>query len=186
MSTTNRNREQTAHQKLAEGLKKHEQALSLLTIDGTSFKTADVIATVQARVDSAQAVVSSRATWQANILSDKAERTKTKTFLSGLRKALFVAFGNSVDVLADFGLAPHKPRVQRTPEEKTAAAAKAKATRAARHTMGKKQRQAIKGTAPHAAPATAPVATPAPATPANPSPAASAAPPGPAAPHTGS
>ena len=187
MSTVNRNRDQTAHQKMVVGLKKHENALSLLTIDGTSFKTADVIAAVQALVDAAQAVVSSRATWQANILADKTERSKARTFMSGLRKALFVAFGNSVDVLADFGLTPHKSRVPRTPEEKTAAAAKAKATRAARHTMGKKQRQAIKGTAPHAAPATAPVATPAPAMPANPSAAApAAAAPGPVAPHTGS
>jgi hypothetical protein len=83
MSTVNRNRDQTAHQKMVVGLKKHEQALSLLTIDGTSFKTADVIAAVQALVDSAQAVVSSRATWQANILADKTERSKARTFMSG-------------------------------------------------------------------------------------------------------
>jgi hypothetical protein len=45
-----------------------------------------------------------------------------------------------VDALATFGLTPRKPRVV-SPEARVAAAAKAKATRAARHTMGKKQKK---------------------------------------------
>jgi hypothetical protein len=42
--------------------------------------------------------------------------------------------------LADFGLNPKKARTPLTIEEKAAAAAKRKATRAARHTMGSKQK----------------------------------------------
>jgi hypothetical protein len=41
---------------------------------------------------------------------------------------------------------PRKAPAARTPEEKIAAAAKAKATRAARHTMGSKQKAKVKGT----------------------------------------
>jgi hypothetical protein len=54
------------------------------------------------------------------------------------------AFGTQPDVLADFGLHP-KARAQLTVEKKTAAAVKRKATRAARHTMGSKQRKRVKG-----------------------------------------
>jgi hypothetical protein len=58
-------------------------------------------------------------------------------------------FGSSPDVLADFGLAP-KARAQVTVEAKAVAAAKRKATRAARHTMGPKQKKGITGVVPDA------------------------------------
>jgi hypothetical protein len=136
----------SGEQKMIVGLQKHEQTLTSLVIDGTPYKTADVITVVQTLVNSAQAVVSSKATWQANIIADDNARAKNKTFMSGLRQSLLVAFGSSVDVLADFGMTPHKTRAVRTPEEKAEATAKALATRAARHTMGKKQKAQIKGT----------------------------------------
>ena len=183
---TNRSHQLVAGQKLIDGLKKHEPTLVSLAIDGKSLTVAGVIAVVQAQVDSASLVVSSKATWQANILADKAERAKNRTFNSGLVQALRVAFGNaSVDVLADFGLVPHKPHPVRTPEEKAAATAKAKATRAARHTLGKRQRQAIKGT-PQGAPATSPAAATGPTAPASTSPTAPAAAPAPTASHPSS
>src|SRR5579859_4255176 len=142
---TNRSGQETANQKLIDGFTKHGGTLTSLVIGGTSYKVADVIALVQGLVNSAKAVVSTRATWQASVATDKDERTKHKAFMSGVRQALLVAFGTSVDVLADFGLAPRKPRTPRTPEQKAAAVAKAQATRVARHTMSKKQKSAVKG-----------------------------------------
>jgi hypothetical protein len=50
-----------------------------------------------------------------------------------------VALAGSIDGLADFGLTPRKVRVL-TPEKKAIAAAKAKATRAARGTKGSVQK----------------------------------------------
>ncbi|HEY4012967.1 MAG TPA: hypothetical protein VGM06_06500 [Polyangiaceae bacterium] len=79
-----------------------------------------------------------------------------------LKQALLVAFAGQVDVLADFGLTGRAVRVL-TPEERVTMTAKAKATRAARHTMGKKQKAAIKGTVTPAAAAPAAPASPAPA-----------------------
>jgi hypothetical protein len=61
-----------------------------------------------------------------------------------VRQTLLLAFDGKLDTLADFGLTARAVPV-RTPEQRTAAAAKAKATRAARHTMGSKQKAAIKG-----------------------------------------
>jgi hypothetical protein len=55
-------------------------------------------------------------------------------------------------VLADFGFTAPKKRTL-TPGQKAVAAAKAKATRTAPHTMGKVQKKSVKGTAPATAPA---------------------------------
>jgi hypothetical protein len=153
----NRINQQAADQKLISGITKHAQTLPSLVIGGTSYATAAITAQLQSRLDASTTVQSTRATWQNAVSVDKATREKTKTFVSGLRQALQVAFAGSIDTLADFGLTPRKARVV-TPEEKTVAVAKAKATRAARHTMGKKQKAAIKGTVPEAAPATPPAA----------------------------
>jgi hypothetical protein len=160
----NRTQQQTSDQELIAGLTKHQPTLSSLVIGGTSFKTADLNGILQTRIDAATKAVTARATWQAAVKADIEERTKTKTFVSGLRQALQVAFAGSIEALADFGLKPRKARVT-TPEQKAAAAAKAKATRIARHTMGPKQKAQVKGTVPQAAPVTPPSPTTAPAAP---------------------
>jgi hypothetical protein len=178
----NRLNRQAADQKLADGLAKHRQALAALMIGGASHTVDDILAILQTRLAAAVAAESTRATWQTAVKADRDERAKTKTFVSGLRQALQVAFTGSIDALADFGLAPRKQRVV-TPEKKAAAAAKAKATRIARHTVGPKKKLAIKGTVPQAAPATSPAAEPAPTAPASPSTTAPVTAPAPAAPH---
>jgi len=154
----NRNAQLAADQKFIDGLNKHSQTITSLVIGGTSLTTAAIIGILQARLDAANAAQSTRAAWLNAVKADKDERAKTRTFRAGLRQALQVAFAGSIDALADFGLTPRKPRVV-TPEKKAAAAAKAKATRAARHTMGKKQKAEIKGTVPATAPATSPAAS---------------------------
>ena len=156
----------SADQKLADGFSKHGSGITTILIGGTPQAVTDIVTTLQARINTANAVLTSRATWQNAVVTDRAERVKTKAYVSGLKQALLVAFSGQVDVLADFGLTPRKPRVV-TPEGKVVAAAKAKATRAARHTMGKNQKAAIKGTLPVPAPV---VSTPAP-TPVAPAPA---------------
>jgi hypothetical protein len=54
-------------------------------------------------------------------------------------------FGSDPEALGDFDLAPRKARTPKTAEEKAVTVAKGKATREARHTMGPKAKQAIKG-----------------------------------------
>lgn len=139
----NRNSEAAAEQKLIDGLNKHAQAIQSIMIAGVSMTTKDVIAHLQARIDTADAVETARATWQNTVKTDKADRAKAKTFVSAVRQAILVAFAGSIDTLADFGLTPRK-QVVRTPEQKSASAAKALATRAARHTLGKKQMTAVR------------------------------------------
>ncbi len=140
----NRTKQQNADQKLIDGVTKHAATIPTVVIGGSSYTTAAIIAVLQQRLTASKASQATRATWQNAVKADKDERASTKAFVSGLRQALQVAFAGSIDSLADFGLTPRKPRVI-TPEQKTAAAAKAKATRAARHTMGPKAKLAVKG-----------------------------------------
>ncbi len=167
-------------QKLIDGVNKHASAIPSLMILGAAMTPAQIVTAVQAIVATAQVVTTTRAAWQNAVKADHTERQNTKTFVSGLKQALLVAFAGQIDVLADFGLTPRKPPV-RTPEQKQAAAAKAKATRAARHTMGKKQKAKVTGTtaqtqSPPPAGSPAPAATTAAQEPAPPAPAAPTAP----------
>ena len=127
---------------MIDGLNKHAQTIQSLVIAGATMTTKDIIEHLQARIDSAKGAQTTRATWQNAVKSDKDERAKSRGLLSGVKQALLVAFAGQIDTLADFGLNPRKPRVL-SPEQKTTAATKARATRAARHTMGKKQKAAV-------------------------------------------
>jgi hypothetical protein len=84
-----------------------------------------------------------------------AARTQGPALRKSVRAfTLFVraSFGNSPDVLADFGLTPHKAPAPKTVETKANAVAKTLATRQARHTMGPAKKAAIKGTVPASTP----------------------------------
>jgi hypothetical protein len=158
-------------QKLITGLTKHDPTLTPLIIGGKTYKTADLITTLQSLVNAANAVVTTRASWQNAVKANHDQQAQTKGLVSGLRQALLVAFAGSIDNLSDFGLVPHKAPVV-SPETKVAAAKKSLATRAARHTLGKKQKAAIKGTVTPAVAsgAPAPVAAPTAASPPPPTP----------------
>jgi hypothetical protein len=134
-----RSKQQVVLEKTIDGLHKHAQDLTTLVIAATTYKTADLATRLQVRLDALKTVESTKAAWQAAVKNDYDERTKTKTLLSGLRQSLLVAFSGSIDSLGDFGLVGRKPVVV-SPEKRVAAQQKAKATRAARHTMGKKQK----------------------------------------------
>ena len=136
-----------ADQALIDGLNKHASTVPTVGINGAFVPAKDIVATLQSRVDSARNAQTARATWLSAVKADTDLRDKTKTTVSGLKAAMLVLFAGQIDVLGDFGLSPRKPRVV-TPEVQVAAAAKAKATRAARHTMGKKQKAVIHGTVP--------------------------------------
>jgi hypothetical protein len=177
MSTTkprvSRPQSQAADASLSTGLVKHESTLASFTIAGAIVKTPDIVTTLESRQNSAKAVESTRAIWQAAVAADRSLRAQSNATVSGVKQALHVMFAGSPDTLADFGLTPRKPHVV-APAVKVAAAAKAKATRAARHTMGTKQKAGIKGaldgvslvvTAQPSAPSASPPVSPTPTAP---------------------
>ncbi len=86
----------------------------------------------------------SKASTKAKLDLEKAEAPALRTFMGAYVTFVKAAFGTTPDVLADFGLHP-KTRAPLTAEAKVAAAAKRKATRAARNTLGTVQKKSVKG-----------------------------------------
>jgi hypothetical protein len=153
----------TDEQNLIAGLEKHATTLPSLMFAGVAVPTTTIITTLQSRIDARMNTATNRATWQAVVQAETATIAQSKAMVSGTRQALKVMFAGQIEMLADFGLKPPKPRTPLTTEEKAAAKAKADATRAARHTMGPKQKAKITGTT--VAPATPPAQEPVTATP---------------------
>jgi hypothetical protein len=87
-----------------------------------------------------------KAAAKAKIADELAQASPLRSHMAAFVAFVKVAFGKSPDVLADFGLKPRKMKTPLTIEQKAAAAAKRKATRAARHTMGTSQKKKVKGT----------------------------------------
>ena len=169
---SNAQQQQAADQALIDGFTKHAATIpSSLLIGGVQIPTTTILSTLQARIAARAATVPAKANYQALVKADQAERASTKALVSGARQAILLMFAGQIATLADFALKPRKVPAPRTPAQKAASAAKAKATREARHTMGPVEKAKITGatpqgdatpvTPPEPAPAVAPAATPA-------------------------
>jgi hypothetical protein len=176
-SRSNRVTQQVSDQALIDGLNKHAATLASFSVGGENIKAPDVITSLKADIAAANAVAPAKAAWQVTVQAATSQRAQTGALVAKVKQALLVTFAGQVDALADFGLTPRKARAPLTSEQKAAAAAKARATRAARNTLGTQQKKAVKGNvtgvtvtpvvrAPVAAtpPATASPASPTPAT----------------------
>jgi hypothetical protein len=145
MVTNKRTDKEAADQAMFDGIKENAQSLTFVVVAGKQVPPADILAVLQKRLDSNRHVVTTRLVWQDAVKADRDERAQSQALVNGVRQSLQSAYADSADTLGKYGLKPRKPRVVST-DAKVAAAAKAKATRAARHTMGSKQKAQIKGT----------------------------------------
>jgi hypothetical protein len=116
-----------------------------LQVGGVTSTVAGVTGVMQAFVDNRDAVEVSKAATKAKIETERVQAPAQLAVIRAFETVVRGTFGNSADVLADFGLAPPKARTPMTAEEKAVAAAKRKATRTARHTMGKNQKKSVQG-----------------------------------------
>ena len=130
---------------LAVGAQKHIAAGISLTVGGSLLTLAQIESTLNGFASLRNDVDAARAALQAKLATEEAQTAVMTAFLSAFVKIVRGMFGSQPDVLADFGLQPTKAKTPLTIEQKAAAAAKREATRAARGTMGSKQKQAIKG-----------------------------------------
>ncbi|MBV9948779.1 MAG: hypothetical protein JOZ69_18165 [Myxococcales bacterium] len=129
---------------LVAGTTKHLGSVTTLTIQGRPQTPAQVEQRLQALIDLRQAVDGAKAATKARLADEKANLPSLRAYLDAYVTFIKATFAGMPDALADFGIQP-KARATLTAEAKTVAAAKRKATRAARHVMGPKQRKAVKG-----------------------------------------
>ena len=85
--------------------------------------------------------------WQDQVQATNSASAKADAVYELLRSYVISQYGKQANaVLGEFGIPVPKPKGPQTPAAKVAAAAKAKATRQMRHTMGSVQKKAVKGT----------------------------------------
>jgi hypothetical protein len=131
-------------EQLIAGTSKH-LANQTLTFASGSHTPAEVTAQLQKVVTRRSDVETAKATAKAKLAAEKADMPALRDLLNAYVSFVKVTFSKSPDVLADFGLTPKKATTPLTVVQKAAAAAKRKATRAARHTMGTQQKKGVKG-----------------------------------------
>jgi hypothetical protein len=153
------------NRKVIAGLRKHYASTPTMILDGVSHATADVVTAFQGTIDLADATAAAAATFHKAVSAERTARDTTDGLYGALKTVVISQFKTSPDTLADFGITLTS---RRAPDvvTKAGAAEKGRATRAARHTMGKRQKAKVTGATASAGPA-----------PAGPAPAATAQPP---------
>ena len=159
---------------LIKGSGQHLDPTQKVVLSGTATTVAAILTQLQSFVNNRNAVVAAQATARDAVATERAQAPALNVVIDAFEAFVRFTFGEKATILSDFGLAPRKVPAPKTAEEKAVAAAKRKATREARGTMGPKQKQSVKGNvtatlvvtpAPAPAPAEAPVASPAATTP---------------------
>lgn len=147
------------------------------TLGNTAYTTATLVQALQTLEHALVALNAAHISAKDAVLALHGVETNVAPLIRDYKRFVQSAFNNAPPQLADFGLQPPKAKKPLTSEQRAAATAKMKATRAARGTTSKKQKLAVKGTV------TGVVVTPV-HTPATASPSASPAGPAPTAPAT--
>lgn len=148
MSQIIKNKSDRANQvkQLSIGTKKHyPDGSQSIPVGGATFTVTALTQLMQDFVDQRAAVETAKAATKAKIEIERARAPSQLAVIRAFETIVRGTFGNSADVLADFGLSPPRVPVPMTAVQKAVAAAKRKATRAARHTMGKNQKKDVKG-----------------------------------------
>ena len=143
--------------KISEGVDKYFSKVKSLTVAGDEYTPKSLLAVLNAQNDASSAVDSTRAQLENEVATHRTAKVKAAALRSALKAYILGNYGKrAVQMLGDFGMSAPKATGKRTVETKVKAVAQNLATRAARHTMGKKQKQSIKGVVPTAAEAEAP------------------------------
>ena len=146
MSNVTKSNQVSRVKQLILGMGKHyTNGGDKLPVAGATFTVTELTQFLQDFVNMREAVEASKAATKAKIETERANAPSHIAVIAAFVKVVRGTFGTSADVLADFGLALPKARAPMTAEQKAVAVAKRAATRAARHTMGKTKKKAVKG-----------------------------------------
>jgi hypothetical protein len=135
------------------------------TLGKTVFTTASLVQLFQSLIAAMTALSAAQASAKDAGAALTDLEAKVNPVIRLFQRFVVSTFGAAATELADFGMQPEKARTPLTTEQRAAAKAKAKATREARGTTGKKAKLAVKGDVigVEVTPITAPKVAPAPA-----------------------
>jgi hypothetical protein len=130
---------------LIAGTSKHAPSGSL-TLGNASYTALSLVQALKGLSDAIAAADAAKASWQQALGQMTETRANGILVVRDYLAWVKVTYRSAPATLADFGVAPAKVRTPLTVEQLATAVAKGKATRSARHTMGKVQKKSVKGT----------------------------------------
>ena len=135
---------QTSYLALISGLLAYYQPGDEFPLPAGVMTRDELIAQFQQFIASAEATKASRLAWRGDVQTERANELSVRPLRACLKSTLEGRFGKTGTQLTKFGFTPVKAGVRNT-ASKTAAVAKAKATRVARGTRGSVQKQSVVG-----------------------------------------
>jgi hypothetical protein len=145
MATPSKAHVAEALRKVIAGIKANLTGGGAIILGGQKYQPADLVKIFQAQLDAMDAVTALEAKLaSARVTRGKAAR-RTAPVLRVLEEYLRGVLGGTNPGLMEYGFVPDAPR-KVSVRTKAEAAAKARATRIARNTMGPKERLKVKGT----------------------------------------
>jgi hypothetical protein len=131
-----------AVQALIAGTEKHFPNGSF-TLGNTAYTTASLVALLQSVATALTALNTAQVAAKHALTTFQGALAQVDPVIQIYVRYLQATFANTALILADFGLEPRKVPAPLTVEQKAAAKAKAAATREARGTTSKKQKQIV-------------------------------------------
>jgi hypothetical protein len=131
-------------QSFAAGLQQHFPGGSLM-LGNTSYTIAALVQSIQTLCGAIMALDAAQAQVSQAVTDLRATNAQIGPIVQAAERMVRTMFGSAAGPLGDFGLQPPKVRTPLTSQQLLVAATKARATRKARGTKGRKQRLAIKG-----------------------------------------
>lgn len=115
-----------------------------IVLAGESVSEKDIANAIQASIDAEDACDELRGKLRVQLRASRAATRNAKQLTSSVKRYIITHYGENSPVLEEFGFSPRKV-AQRTVAEKAQAVEKQLATRAARHTMGSRQKAEVHG-----------------------------------------
>jgi hypothetical protein len=132
--------------KVMAGIDKNLASMATVTVGGQPYTPAQLKAVYQADSDAIDATDTAHAAWQQKVADERTTRAHTALVSRNLRSFLLGLYGEqAIAILGDFDLTAPKSTATTSVATKALAAAKSKATRAARGTVGSVQKKAVVG-----------------------------------------
>jgi hypothetical protein len=129
---------------LEAGIKANLTDVQNMIVGGTTMTIADVTAKIDSFLAAQTNTVNTKNGYHAAVVAEQASNVAARTFRTQLEGYVVLRYGKANPILSQFGFTPLKAK-KTTTAVKAVAVLKVKATRAARHTMGKVQKKQIKG-----------------------------------------
>jgi hypothetical protein len=145
MPIKNKTKETAQARQLLAGFLKHLSTITSLMVKSAAYTPAQITDALEALVTLRSNVVAAQAAAKVALIAEEARAPALLIVIDALVSYVKLTYAKSPDVLVDFGLEPRKTPTPLTAEQKAAANAKRKATRAARGITTKAAKQAQTG-----------------------------------------